>query len=92
MLYFPGSDLSFVGTTDAGEVLAAAALSATGGLEPDVAPGALLVEDALSATVAALGYEVEGGTGGNDRIKLLLDVTGGNLAASFGSRGTRRFL
>lgn len=51
--------------------------------------GALLVKDTMSATVPALGFEMESGAGGGDRIELLLDVTGGemvaSMAASFGS-------
>lgn len=87
LFHVPGTDLSFVGMTEAGaDISAAAALSPEGGLTSGVAPGALLVDGALSASVAGLGYEIDAGTDGGDVIELLLYVQGGDLAASFGNR------
>ena len=87
IFHVPGTDLAFIGTTEAGAYIsAAAALSAEDGLAPDVAPGALLVDGALSATVAGLGYEIDAGADGGDIIELLLEVEGDEPAASFGNR------
>ena len=86
ILYVPGTDLSFIGLSDAGlDISAAAALTTDGGLDRDMAPGALLVDGALWATIIDLGYEIDPGNDGGDIIELLLNVEGGDLASTFGS-------
>lgn len=85
--YVPGTDLSFVGITgDGGDVSGVAALSLAGGLDPEAAPGAFLVGSAFSGTIEAIGFEIDGGSEGGDTIELLLTVSGGDLAETFGAR------
>ncbi len=87
VVYLPGSDLSFVGMSETGfDISAVAGITEAGMLDPDVAPGALLVGSALSASVVDFGFEIDAGTDGGDRFEFLLNVDGGDLAGDFGDR------
>ncbi len=85
VFYVRGTDLSFIGLSNAGlDISAAAAFATEGGLDPAVLPGVLLVDGALSAMITEVGYQIDPGTDGGDIIELLLNVEGGNLASIFG--------
>lgn len=88
VVYAPGSNFSVIGaSSDDEDIAIAVALSPTGGLDPDVAPGVLLVGTALSGTVSDLGFEIDGGTDGGDIIEIFFDVDGGDLAEALSGGG-----
>lgn len=88
VIYGPGTDFSVIGTSSDGDDIAiAVALSPTGGLDSDVAPGAFFVGTALSGTVMDLGFDIDGGTEGGDTIELFFDVDGGDLTDAFTGSG-----